>query len=135
LPFWPLKEYLILIQIKFQINRYTTIHILEPKTSDWVLRVFLLSSPFKAYSFFIYMKFPIKGYITWPYWFWQLTPCMCPECLFSPFWPPKLYFFLLRIIFPIDRLYRFQSTNFVFGLWGLIFTFMTRKSVYFLHLY
>jgi hypothetical protein len=29
---------------------------------------------------------------------------MCPEGLFSPFWPPKLWIFLLRIKFPIDGL-------------------------------
>jgi hypothetical protein len=52
-------------------------------------------------------------------------------------WALKAYFRLLK--FPIDRLitqqYRFWSTNSGFALWEPIFTFLTPKIIYFLHLY
>jgi hypothetical protein len=56
--------------------------------------------------------------------------------LFSPFWPPKVYFFLLHVKFPIDgyitRPYWFLAPNPFLGSGGL---FLTPKSIYFLHLY
>jgi hypothetical protein len=43
---------------------------------------------------------------------------------FLPFWPPKVYFFMLHVKFPIDgcitRPYWFWAPNSVFGLWGPI---------------
>jgi hypothetical protein len=60
------------------------------------------------------------------------------EDLFSPFWPPKIYFFLLHVNFPNDgyitRLYLFWAPNFVFELWRLTFAFLTPK-VYFILLH
>jgi hypothetical protein len=68
-PFWPLKEYLILIHIKFQINRYITQQPYRFWTSNPVIGSESFFSPFsslKACSFVIYIKFSIDGYITRP---------------------------------------------------------------------
>jgi hypothetical protein len=68
--------------------------------------------------------------------FWPQIPFMGSEGLFSAFWPLKVYIFLMYTKFPIDgcitRPYWFRA---VFGLWGLIFTYLTTKSMYFLYLY
>jgi hypothetical protein len=59
-------------------------------------------------------------------------PFLSFKGLFSPFWPLKVYFFLLHVKFPIDgyitRPYWFWAPNSVFGLWE-------PKSIYFLQLY
>jgi hypothetical protein len=55
------------------------------------------------------------------------------------FWPLKAYIFLVNIKFPINgyitRPYWFGAQNSFFGLWRLIFAFLTPKTIYFLHLY
>jgi hypothetical protein len=76
--FWPLKEYLILI------NRYITLY------SDFGAQIqcfgseglFSPFSPLTVCIFFIYIKCLIDGYITRP----------CPEGLFSLFLTPKSKF-------------------------------------------
>jgi hypothetical protein len=59
-----------------------------------------------------------------------------PEALFSPFWPPKDHIFFIYIQFPnvgcITWPFRFWNPNSVFGLWRLIFAFLTPKSLFFL---
>jgi hypothetical protein len=57
--------------------------------------------------------------------------------LILPIWPPKVYFFLLHVIFPMDgyitRPYWFWAPNSIFGLWRPIFTFSTPKRIFFLN--
>jgi hypothetical protein len=66
--FWPLKEYLILIHIKFPNNRYITgpFRIWNPNSvfGLWGLIFFIFT--LNSVYLFIYIKFPIDGYITWP---------------------------------------------------------------------
>jgi hypothetical protein len=71
--------------------------------------------------------------------FWPQIPFLGSKGLFSPFWPPKVCFFLLHVKFPIDgyitRPYWFWAPNSVFGLCEPIFSFLTPGSTYYLHLY
>jgi hypothetical protein len=56
--------------------------------------------PLKPYKFFIYIKLPIDGYVTRPYWFWA------PNSVFGLWrliFAQKYIFFLLHVKFPIDR--------------------------------
>jgi hypothetical protein len=71
--------------------------------------------------------------------FWHFgawVPFSGSETLFLPFWPTKVYFFVLHVKFPIDgyitRPYWFWAPNSVFGLWGPIFAFLTPKSIFLL---
>jgi hypothetical protein len=61
-------------------------------------------------------------------------PFLRSEGLFSPFWPPKVYFFLLHVNFPIDgyvsRSYWFWSPNSVFGLWTHFRFFDPQKFIF-----
>jgi hypothetical protein len=67
-----------------------------------------------------------------------LSPFLGCEGLFSPFWPPKVCFFLFHVKFPIVGYitpHWFWASNSVFGLWRPIFTFLTPKRIYFFDLY
>jgi hypothetical protein len=98
---------------------------------------------FRFYALKAYFRvFDAQKYI-FSYWYMShdhtvLVPKFCFGLLrlILAFSPPKKYFFLLLVKFPINgyvtRSYGFCSSNSVFGLWRLIFAFLTLKSILFL---
>jgi hypothetical protein len=58
------------------------------------------------------------------YWLWAPNSVFGPGGLLMPFWPPKEYFFMLLVKFPIDgcitRPYWFWAPNSVFGLFCVL---------------
>jgi hypothetical protein len=134
--FWSLKEYLILICIKFQINKYIT-RLFRFWSSNsvfglWGL-IFAFFAPNNVFLLHLY-KIPDR-------WIYLATILILGPKIHvcaSSFWPQKVYFFLLRIKLPIDRFitqqYRFRSTCSVFRLWRPTFDFST-PNLFNLHLH
>jgi hypothetical protein len=96
-----------------------------------LLASFLLLSPTKLFERAFFEKPTCFHLFSTEIYFW-----LWPKFYF---WTLKAFFALLHVKFPIDgyasRSYWFWPPNSVFGLWRLIFTFLTSKSIFFLATY
>jgi hypothetical protein len=112
----------------------------------WALKTYFVFSTLYSKFFLTPCKIPVRWIYCYYYYYYLLylanfrpqIPFLGSRGLFLPVWPPKVYFFMFHVKFPIDgyitRPYWFWAPNSVFGLWGTIFAFLTSKSIYFLHL-
>jgi hypothetical protein len=135
-PFWPPKVFFFLLHIKCPIDGYIT----------WSYWFWAANSVFGLWGLFKIFD-PQKYIFTCPLENSQSMHKLCnhidfgaqilflgSEGLFYPFWPPKVYFFLLHIKCPIDGYitwsYWFWAPNSVFGLWGLFIIFDPQKYIF-----
>jgi hypothetical protein len=154
LPFWPTKVYFFLLHVKFPIDGYITrpywFWALRLICALWTPKSTYFHTPFKILDRWIYHTTILILCNKFRFWalgayfsvldishdhidFGPQIPFLGSGGLFSPFWPPKVYFFLLHVKFPIDwyitRPYLFWSPNSVFGLWRPIFFIYTKFPI------
>jgi hypothetical protein len=135
-PFWPPKVDFFLLHVKFPIDG----HVTRPYWFWAPNSIFGLWEPIfafltpKSIVFLAPYKIPER-------WIYHTTililrPKLSFWALGAYFRPPKVYFFLLHVKFPIDghvtRPYWFWAPNSVFGLWEPIFAFLTSNIIVFL---
>jgi hypothetical protein len=96
----------------------------------------------KEYFFLFYIKFPIAGYITRPYWFWSLNSVFEIWRLIFTFLTHKSIFILAPCKIPdrwmfffatckiFDR-WKYHTAILILGLGGLFLPFWTSKVYYY----